>query len=148
MPAKTRNLTGRISGGIHYSTAGPNTNSRDTTTPGYGFTVMYQQELIDSLYIPYVGTFASFVWNEPQISETQWQFSIGFVTDNVFGRRDDGFGAAFGTSGYSNLYRPGWRREKTLDFSYRFQLTEDLTIGPEYTLVIDPGNPLTDEGPR
>ena len=135
------NINGRLSAGVHYGTAGPNTTNLATKTPGYGFNVMWQQALTSAHDIPYIAGYTSFFWSERQLANVQAQYNIGFTVDKIFGRRDDGIGLAFAVNWPSSIYRPNWRVEKNIDMFYRLWFTEDISIGPHYTLSIDPGNP-------
>jgi high affinity Mn2+ porin len=121
----------------------------------YGFGINYEQELGKES-----GLFFRASWNDGNnetwaFTEIDRSISVGFVKDNLFGRKEDKLNIGFAFNGISDAHRlylakggygfiigdgklPNYGLETIFEINYNAKITNWLLVTPDYQLVINP----------
>ncbi len=125
-------LNSRVSAGLHTAKKKQPSNLREK---GYGFNLMYEQELTPKGYSPYIGTFIQYVYSDKVTAIATQQLSGGINIKHPFQRRGDAFGWGVGA------VRPSAAETNDEFFSeifYRVQMTQNLQWSFDLQLYVQP----------
>jgi len=125
-------LNSRLSLGLHTAKKKQANGLREK---GYGFNLMYEQELTPKGYSPYMGTFAQYIYSDEEIAIATQQLSSGINVKHPFNRRGDAFGWGTGA------VRPTDKTVTDEYFSetyYRVQMTQNLQWSFDLQLYVQP----------
>ena len=100
---------------------------------------------LDQAIHPYISLFARFGYQDKEVYEFAWVWSVGAeVRGGCWGREEDAIGAAFGMAMISEAYKDfkgfsnqPWFKENEshLELYYRFQLNEHTAISPDFQIL-------------
>ena len=125
-------LNSRVSAGLHTAKKKQPSTLREK---GYGFNLMYEQELTPKGYSPYIGTFIQYVYSDKATAIATQQLSGGINIKHPFHRRGDAFGWGVGA------VRPSAAETNDEYFSeifYRVQMTQNLQWSFDLQLYVQP----------
>jgi len=134
------NLFGRDDTPGKYSVGFNTTNASYTSTDlqtqafGNGFWLMGTEYLTQD-----IGVWAQFTYCDPDVALYKTEFTTGFSIENCFGRKRDGFGAAFG---FTTAADGGLGVQTVSELYYRFQMTDSVQITPDIAFVTNPTDPI------
>ena len=123
-------LQGRYSISLMNSNTGLESYNRATRTSGNAMALVVQQEVVKDWVV-----WSQYLLSSENIGPAEQEFTIGLSIEECFGRKNDGFGIAFGWSKPSERYFSGWRENVQMEAYYRVQLTHSWQLTPDFQIV-------------
>lgn len=127
---------GRYSVGFNTTNASYGSTDIATASSGNGFWLMATE-----YFTADIGAWAQFTYSDPDVALYKSEFTAGISIDHCFGRKRDGFGAAFG---YTTNPQGDLGVQTVTEIYYRLQLTESVQLTPDIQIITNPTNPVAD----
>lgn len=125
---------GRYSVGFNTTNCSYESTDIATASSGNGFWLMATE-----YFTPDIGAWAQFTYCDPDVALYKSEFTAGLSIENCFGRKRDGFGAAFG---YTTNPQGDLGVQTVTEIYYRIQVTDSLQLAPDIQVITNPTNPV------
>ncbi len=131
-----KDAPGRYSLGFNTTNASYESTDIATADSGNGFWLMATE-----YFTADIGAWAQFTYCDPDVALYKSEFTAGLSIENCFGRKRDGFGAAFG---YTTSPQGDLGVQTVSEIYYRIQLTDSVQLTPDIQVITNPTSPSAD----